>query len=97
MAAELLEKSKSNCVIITLGEQGMVGMDSQCTWQVKPPPIKVKDTSGAGDVFCAALAVRILRGDSYKEASEWACKAAALSVTKPGTIPAFPYIKDLTG
>jgi len=97
MAAELIEKSKSKCVIITLGEQGIVGIDRQSIWQVKQPPIKVTDTSGAGDVFCAALAVRILGGDRYKKASEWACKAAALSVTRSGTIPAFPYIRELTG
>jgi len=97
MAAELIEKSKSNCVIITMGEQGIVGMDSHNTWRAGPPPTEVVDTSGAGDVFCAALAVRILRGDTYKDASEWACKAAALSVTKPGTIPAFPYIQEVIG
>jgi ribokinase len=95
MAAELKDKSRSKCVIITMGEQGIVGIDDQNTWRAEPPPTEVLDTSGAGDVFCAALAVKILRGYAYKEASEWACRAAALSVTKPGTIPAFPYLDEV--
>jgi sugar/nucleoside kinase (ribokinase family) len=35
------------------------------------------------------LAVAIAEGASVRSASEWACKVASLSVTRPGTIPAF--------
>lgn len=91
----LKRKSQAECVIITLGVNGAIGMDQDGIWQVKPPKVKVVDTSGAGDVFCAALAVAITKGEDYRCASNWACKAASLSVTKPGTIPSYPTLIEL--
>jgi ribokinase len=81
-------------VLVTAGEQGMVGCDKHGTWAVAPPPVQVIDTSGAGDVFCAALAVALMRGKSIRDASGWACAVAALSVTRPGTIPAYPTLSE---
>ena len=56
---------------------------------------EIVDTSGAGDSLCAALAVGLARGLRLREASEWACQVAALSVAKPGTIPAFPTAEEV--
>lgn len=90
MVAQLRQLSGAGCVIITLGEDGVLGADSSGTWETRPPGVEVVDTSGAGDVFCAALAAGILNGLDTRQAAKWGCYAAALSVTRPGTIPAFP-------
>ena len=90
VALELMARSKARSVIITAGEQGIVGVDSAGAWQAFPPNVKVMDTSGAGDVFCAALAVGLTKWLDYRAASEWANLVAALSVTRKGTIPSFP-------
>jgi len=90
LARRLREHSGVEQLIVTLGEQGIVGANASGVWEIKPPLIDVADTSGAGDVFCAALAVRLAEGQSLKLAAGWACAAAALSVSKAGTIPAFP-------
>ena len=89
-ARELMTRTKVKCIIITAGERGIIGIDSSGTWQSRPPKVKVVDTSGAGDVFCAALAVGLIKGLNQRAASVWACQIAALSVTREGTIPSFP-------
>jgi bifunctional ADP-heptose synthase (sugar kinase/adenylyltransferase) len=54
----------------------------------------VQDTSGAGDSFCASLAVAIANGKSIREASIWANHVAGLSVTRIGTIGSFPTLDE---
>ena len=95
MVATLRENTGARCVIITLGEKGAVGIDDDGVWLVEAPKVKVVDTSGAGDVFCAAFAVNLLDGQNIRLASHWACQAASLSVTKPGTIQSFPSIMEV--
>jgi ribokinase len=90
LAVRLREATGAKAVVVTVGEQGVAGCDDKGTWVAIPPPVQVSDTSGAGDVFCAALAVALVEGRPLREASAWACDVAALSVTKPGTIPAYP-------
>lgn len=92
---ELRNKTKVECVIVTLGENGAVGEDRDGLWKVDAPKVSVVDTAGAGDAFCAALGVYMLKGMATREASKWACKIAGLSVTKAGTIPAFPTINEV--
>jgi ribokinase len=95
LAIELKHRSGVECLIITLGEAGIAGVDSSETWRFPSPKVEVVDTSGAGDVFCGALAVGIVNGLSHKAASIWACQVAALSVTKEGTIPSFPTDEEI--
>ena len=90
LAGELRDGTDAGAVLITIGERGVVGCDAQGVWTVSPPPVRVVDTSGAGDAFCAALAVALVEGKPVREASAWACTVAALSVTRAGTIPAYP-------
>ncbi len=90
LAQELKLKTGSRAVVITAGEKGIVGIDGMGFWQAPPPQVQTVDTSGAGDVFCAALAVSLIQGMDHRSASVWACSAASLSVTKAGTIPSFP-------
>jgi ribokinase len=92
LAKGLKEKYGIEIVIITLGEDGIVGIDDEGLWQVPAMKVDVVDTSGAGDVFCSALAVALVEGKSIRDASKWACDVASLSVTKAGTIPAYPTI-----
>lgn len=52
--------------------------------------VDVKDSTGAGDCFSAALVVAMLRGQSPAEALRFACAAGALACTKPGAQPSAP-------
>jgi ribokinase len=95
VAQELFTSTKAGMVIITAGDQGIIGMDSNGIWRAQSPDVSVVDTSGAGDVFCAALAVGLTKGLNRRSASVWACTAAALSVSKKGTIPSFPTASEI--
>ncbi len=90
LCRRLRQETGAETVLITLGEKGAVGCDEAGNWHVEPPAVLVADTSGAGDAFCAALAVGLVQGYTTRDASRRACAIAALSVTKPGTIPAYP-------
>ena len=90
LARQTREQTGVDQVIITAGERGAVGADQSGVWMVTPPAVEVVDTSGAGDVFCAALAVGLVAGHALPVAAQWACAVAALSVTRAGTIPAYP-------
>ena len=96
LARALKTKTQIENVIITLGDKGIVGVDNDGCWHIEALDVEVKDTSGAGDVFCSALAVSVVNGNTIREASAWANKVAALSVTRPGTIPAFPKIEEIS-
>ncbi|MFN2302170.1 MAG: ribokinase [Anaerolineales bacterium] len=85
----LRKASGADVVIVTLGKDGFIGLDHDGFWEMRPPIVEVVDASGAGDAFCAAVGVGIVEGMSIREASRWAAFAAALSVTRQGTIPAF--------
>jgi len=62
VAQRLLKRSNAGKVIITAGDQGIIGADPSGVWRWQPPKVNVIDTSGAGDVFCAALAVGLAKG-----------------------------------
>lgn len=95
LCRQLKDCSGANCVIITFGKKGIVAMDDLGIWESTPPMMDAVDASGAGDEFCAALGVALVEGRDIRAASEWAANAAALSVTRQGTIPAFPYRGEL--
>ncbi len=57
---------------------------------MKPIPVSVVDTVGAGDAFNGALAVALAQGKSLKEAVQWGTVAGALAVTKNGAQSSLP-------
>lgn len=82
-------------VIITLGERGLVAEDGDGPWSLVGAQVPTVDTGGAGDVFCAALAVGIAEGRSTRQACTWATFAASVSVTRAGTIGSFPSREEV--
>jgi ribokinase len=90
LACELRRRTGARSVIVTLGERGLVANDDTGVWRVAAPKVDAVDTTGAGDAFNGALAAALLQGSDMRAAAEWACLAAAYSVTQPGTIPYYP-------
>jgi ribokinase len=90
LAEDLRVRTGIESVVVTLGGHGLVGCDSAGQWYTPPCPVRAIDTSGAGDVFCAALATRLVARHDLRNACAWAGAAAAVSVANPGTIAGFP-------
>jgi sulfofructose kinase len=64
--------------LVTLGPVGARWIDrSGKLIQVRAPAVQARDTTGAGDVFHAALAVSLAEGRATGDAVAWACAAAA--------------------
>jgi ribokinase len=63
-------------------------------------PVKVVDTTAAGDAFVAGLAVGLAEGLSLVEAARLGNAAGAIAVTRLGAQPAMPTrseVKRLLG
>lgn len=71
-------------VVVTLGSQGAVAATAGGAFHQPPFPVEATDTTGAGDVFCAALCVELEAGSSLPAAIRRACAAGALATTVPG-------------
>jgi ribokinase len=57
---------------------------------VSASSVDVVDTVGAGDVVCAALAVRLVAGDDLGRALRYAVTAGSLATRSPGAQGALP-------
>ncbi len=91
---ELLKKGVQN-VILTLGKEGCLYKNSSDFIRLPAFGVEAKDSTGAGDTFCGALAAGISKGVTMKDALVFASAAAALSVTKMGAQPSIPSEKEI--
>lgn len=82
----LLEKWDTKCILITLGEQGMMLFEKGESPQHIPTKARqVFDVSGAGDTAIALFTLVLTCGASTLEAAEIANHASAVVVGKLGT------------
>lgn len=82
-------------VIITLGSKGALLYTGEEAKLIPSPKVEAVDTTAAGDVFNGAIAVAISEGFDLEKAVEFACKAAAISVTRMGAQSSAPYWKEI--
>ncbi len=83
-------------VIVTAGAKGAFVCDGNAAVEHLPAPsVPATDTTGAGDAFIGALASRLHRGRPLLEAVRFAVGYAARSVTRPGTLPAYPTLEEM--
>lgn len=105
--SRLLTEQGISLVFVTLG-----GAGSFCRWQnecftVPGVSVKVADTNGAGDTFLGAVLSRLcLRGEKPLEGLTraeleniltFANRAASLTCSRSGAIPAMPTLAELKG
>ena len=101
-AGKLMSMGVGN-IIVTMGSKGSLICRKEegafsgkpVTTFVKATKVEAVDTTGAGDCYCGSLCVALSEGLGLKEAAEFASKASALSVKKPGAQNAMPYRKEL--
>jgi ribokinase len=97
-AAEKLLAMGVRNVALKLGSQGVFVAGRDCSPQLVPAfPVKVVDTTAAGDCFNAAFAVALMRGKVPALAARYAAAAAAISVTRAGAQPSLPSASEVDG
>ncbi len=77
-------------VVVTLGASGAVFAYEESAGHVPAPPAEVVDTTGAGDAFVGALAVKLARNASLEAATTYAARAGAAAVTREGAQGSLP-------
>ena len=88
--ARTLQAQGTPTVIVKLGEQGCLLAEGTEQTLIPAPKVKPVDTTAAGDVFNAALAVALSEGKDLQSACGFAVKAGAVSVTRRGAQSSAP-------
>ncbi len=90
-AADILRGRGAGTVVITLGSNGAFFDDGVRRRHIEPADYgRVVETTGAGDSFCGAFAHAVTTGFDPFESARYACAAAGIAVTRPGTAPSMP-------
>jgi ribokinase len=94
-AAVILKTRGVQNVIITLGSRGAYVDCADYVGIIESYKVTPVDTTAAGDVFNGALVVALAEKNSWRDAVQFACKAAAISVTKMGAQTSAPTRKEM--
>lgn len=90
-AAKAIYKMGVKNIVITLGALGAVICQEGKIQMVAAPKVEAIDTTAAGDAFCGALVVGLSEERTLLESVQFACKVAAISVTRLGAQSSMPY------
>jgi ribokinase len=99
LARVLADELPVEAVVVTAGSAGayVAGAVEGAVEHVPAPEVEVVDTTGAGDAFIGALASRLQLGVPLLDAVAFGVEAASVSITRPGTMLAFPTSEELAG
>ncbi|HWV73320.1 MAG TPA: ribokinase [Pseudosphingobacterium sp.] len=95
LAATEIRKKGVKKVIITLGKLGAILVNEKGAQHIPSPQVTAIDTTAAGDVFNGAITVYLAEGKSLQDAIYFACKAAAIAVTRLGAQSSIPYRNEV--
>ena len=84
-----------NNLIVTLGKQGSILINSRERIKVNATKVEAVDTVAAGDTYVGYFVSSLISGYSLKESMEKASYASALTVTKKGSIISIPFGKEV--
>ncbi|WP_340382642.1 ribokinase [Daejeonella sp.] len=90
-AAQIIKNKGVETVILTLGPKGALVLDKGEFTHINAVKVEAVDTTAAGDVFNGALVVALAENKSIVEATIFACRAAAISVTRLGAQSSAPF------
>ena len=85
----------SPCVVITLGEHGVLWRKGNESGQLPAFPVTAVDTTGAGDVFHGVFAAALAAGKGWDEILLWASAAGSLCCTRIGARTGIPGLAEL--
>ncbi len=82
-------------LIVTLGCKGALYSNKDSQFIVPAFTVDAIDSTGAGDAFNAAFALKISQGASIKEAISFGNAAGSLTTTRRGAQPAMPTLDEI--
>lgn len=90
-----LQKLGVGRVVVTLGSKGAMTIEDGRPLFVPSVKVQAVDTTAAGDTFCGALCVALSQGRILDEAMTFACRAAAITVTRMGAQQSIPQLSEI--
>jgi ribokinase len=94
-ALNILIKKGFKCVVITAGEEGSVCATPDRIFHKPAFKVKVKDTTGAGDVFHGAFIFGLLKNWDLEKIIEFSNACAALKCTQLGGRAGIPTLIEV--
>jgi sugar/nucleoside kinase (ribokinase family) len=94
-ALEALAELNRRTVVVTLGERGVVARQGTRTLRIEPHRVRVRDTTGAGDIFHGAFCHALLESYDIERALRFANVCAALSVETMGGRTSIPALSTV--
>lgn len=93
---KVLSKGTKN-IIVTLGSQGALLLNTNQSKHFAGYPAKAVDTTAAGDSFNGALAVYLAQHHTIDEAIQFANQVASIAVTREGAQTSIPSLSEVKG
>ncbi|MEX0777138.1 MAG: ribokinase [Phycisphaeraceae bacterium] len=90
IASELAWRNLEQDVIVTCGSQGVLHQRGDVCLSVEAVRVAAVDTTAAGDCFIGYFLAGRAAGMDIEAALRRACRAAAISVTRPGAMDSIP-------
>ncbi len=83
--------------IVTLGDKGavLISPDGTLT-SIATTSVQAIDSTGAGDCFIGSFSYSLASGSDAKSAAEFACRIAAVSVTRKGAQSSYPTTAEIS-
>jgi ribokinase len=94
--AEILLETGVQNVAVKLGNKGCYVTNGEESHLIEPFKVKVTDTTGAGDAFCAGLLYGLTKAKSLYECGKMGNFVASRCIMKMGARTGLPYFKDLS-
>lgn len=85
IARQLIARTGTAIVALTLGAQGAVIVTADDVLRVATPDVRVRSTVGAGDSFLGAMVLRLAQGHDLAAAARAGVAAGAATASMPGT------------
>ena len=93
--SKILIKKGVSIVAVKLGERGCYVKDGKESYLVEPYKVKVVDTTGAGDAFCAGFLYGLIKNKDLYECGRLGNFVASRCIEKVGAREGLPRLSDL--
>jgi ribokinase len=93
--AKMLLEEGASIVAVKLGKRGCYVTDGKEAHLIQPYKVKVVDTLGAGDAFCAGFLYGLVKGKDLYQCGQLGNFVASRCITKVGARIGLPRLKDL--
>jgi len=93
--SKILLKKGAGIVAVKLGNKGCHVTDGKESHMVEPYKVKVVDTTGAGDAFCAGFLYGLMEKKDLHECGRLGNFVASKCITKAGAREGLPKVSDL--